>query len=683
MKSIRTKIALLVMVCTILSSAVVGMLSIGTAKTLIEEDSEKMMNQSCENSAQKIDAVISRIEQSVETLASCVMNNLEDVSQFMNQAEYVSAFTKTMEKTLVSAADHTEGAVTAYLRYNPDFTEPTSGLFFSRNNTEGAFDKLIPTDFSIYEKTDSAHVGWYYIPVQNKKATWMSPYLNENLQVYMISYVVPLYKDNVEIGVVGMDIDFRQIQGIVDQTMIYDTGYAFLVDNEDQIMYHKSLPVNQKLSEIQNINALTNALQAGMADQKPVSYSYENTDKQMVFRELQNDMRLVLTAPIDEINASANKLIVQIVFSALVAVLLSVIVAFFIIHSIVKPVRELNQASAKIAEGDLDVTVTCKSRDEIGTLSKNISLTVARLRDYIGYIEEISSVLEYIAQGNLDFQLHYEYAGEFSKIKSSLLHISDSLNQTLTEINRSSEQVTNGSEHVAKGAQALSKGTVEQAASLEELSAAIYRISEQVKQNSQNADDAYTLASQAGQSVEESSQFMGEMTVAMGNIANSSEKINQIVKTVEDIAAQTNILALNASVESARAGEAGKGFAVVAEEVRSLSVKVGEATKNIADLVENASSAIQAGTAIVKKTEGSLQAVVDKSKLIETKIKEIASASEEQDTSLEQVNLEIEQISSVVQSNSANAEEGAASSEEMSVQAQRLRELIGHFKLKE
>lgn len=682
MRSLRVKIVLLVLLGCVLSATVVGILSIQNTKTQIQKDSTTLMNKTTLNSGQEIDAVISRIEQSVETMADCVLNNLTDLNKFKSNDNYVQTFTQSMKNTLLSVAEHTEGAITAYIRFSPDFTEPTSGLFLSRDSTEDSFNSLTPTDFSTYDQSDAAHVGWYYIPVNNKKATWMSPYLNENLQVYMVSFVVPIFKNDVSVGVVGMDIDFRLIQDIVDNTKIYETGYAFLLDEKERIIHHKSLPLNEKLEDVnsdQEMDSLLKAINDSNTEEELASYTFENINKKMAMHQLMNGMRLVLTAPESEIRASENHLIFLISVSTAFAVILSVLLSLFIVQGIVKPIEALNRVAGKIANGDLNVTVVCDSKDEIGALADSFQLTVERLKEYIQYIKEISEVLEKIADGNLVFELQHEYTGEFFSIKKALLNISYSLNHTLSEISHVSEQVSIGSEQVSSGAQELSQGATEQAASVEELSATLSELAQQVKTNAQNAQEAYILAKEAGVSVEGSNRDMEEMTTAIHRISETSEKINQIVKTVEDIASRTNILALNAAIESARAGEAGKGFTVVANEVRSLAAQVDQATKNISALVQNAISTISSGTLIVGKTEKSLKEVVDKSTLIECKLQEISKSSEWQASSIEQVDLGIEQISAVVQTNSSTAQEEATASQEMSNQAKFLQSLIKKF----
>ncbi|MCI8782742.1 MAG: methyl-accepting chemotaxis protein [Dorea sp.] len=381
----------------------------------------------------------------------------------------------------------------------------------------------------------------------------------------------------------------------------------------------------------------------------------------------------------DRLFSQAGKVVV---IALVVIAALCVLMAIYIIRSISKPVGELDNVAKKIAEGDLDQNITYKSKDEIGTLSVNFNKTVGRLRNYVSYIDEISSVLRQIAGGNLVFDLTLNYEGEFAKVKQALEEISLSLNDTLGQINQAADQVSSGSDQVSSGAQALSQGATEQASSIEELAATINEISTQVKDTAANANAVRQQTDQTGEQVATSNEQMQEMIAAMTEISDKSGQISRIIKTIEDIAFQTNILALNAAVEAARAGEAGKGFAVVADEVRNLASKSSEASKSTAALIEGTVQAVEKGTEIANATAESLFAVVESTKGVVSSVDKIASAADQQAESIAQVTQGIDQISSVVQTNSATAEESAAASEELSSQAQVMKGLVGRFTLR-
>lgn len=376
---------------------------------------------------------------------------------------------------------------------------------------------------------------------------------------------------------------------------------------------------------------------------------------------------------------SAVKMMITLV---VVISLIAVAFSIYIVRGIVKAVTEIDGVARKIADGELNESIHYQSRDELGMLAVNFNKTVTRLRDYVNYIDEVAKVLEEIAAGNLVFRLTYDYAGEFAKVKNALENISDSLNQTLMQINQSSEQVASGSDQVASGSQALSQGATEQASSVEELAATINEISEQVNKNAEQAVNASKKAAQVGDQIMSGNEHMQEMTEAMKEISDKSSQIGKIIKTIEDIAFQTNILALNAAVEAARAGAAGKGFAVVADEVRNLASKSADASKDTAVLIEGSIKAVDKGTQIADLTASQLLEVVEGAKDIVTTINGIADASKRQADSIHQVTLGVDQISSVVQTNSATAEESAAASEELSGQAQILKGLVGRFQLK-
>ncbi|MEH2959425.1 HAMP domain-containing methyl-accepting chemotaxis protein [Candidatus Merdisoma sp. JLR.KK006] len=365
----------------------------------------------------------------------------------------------------------------------------------------------------------------------------------------------------------------------------------------------------------------------------------------------------------------------------IVIILVGVFFSFVIIRLIKTPISEIEDAAIKMAEGNLDVEISYTSKDELGVLAAQVRRLIRKLQVII---DDENKFLAKMAAGDftVDSICEQEYTGGFYPLLVSFRGIAEKLNDTMQQISQSSSQVASGSEQVSNGAQALSQGATEQASSVQELAATINEISNKVNQNADSAQQANVTAGSVSTEMNVSNEKMQQMIQAMDDISNCSNEIGKIIKTIEDIAFQTNILALNAAVEAARAGTAGKGFAVVADEVRNLASKSAEASKNTSVLIENSLKAVENGTQIVNETAQSLlQALNAVSEMTEI-IGQISEASSTQADAISQITMGIDQISSVVQTNSATAEESAAASEELSSQSQLMKSLVGRFKLK-
>lgn len=371
---------------------------------------------------------------------------------------------------------------------------------------------------------------------------------------------------------------------------------------------------------------------------------------------------------------------------AVLIILGILVIGAYIKRTVSVPLFRLTILAQTLEQGDLGISqhqtmmAEIGSNDEVGVLSQCFDNTISRLRNYIG---EISDTLEAIAGGDLTSQITQEYVGDFASIRTSLNDILQKLNTTMGQIVASADHVSGGSEQMSTASQVLSQGSIEQTGAIEELEETIHSVTDSVKQTAETAQHAREQVEGMGRQLAEGNQKMQEMITAMGEITDSSSEIGKIIKTIEDIAFQTNILALNAAVEAARAGAAGKGFAVVADEVRNLAAKSAEASQSTASLIGRSISAVNQGTEIADATAKQLKNVVVGARGIEGTINGIAAGAQTQAEAMEQIQEQIGQITGVVQTNSSTAEESAATSQELSAQASVLKQLVQTFRLRQ
>lgn len=362
------------------------------------------------------------------------------------------------------------------------------------------------------------------------------------------------------------------------------------------------------------------------------------------------------------------------------AVVVVIILSAYITKIISSGVNEVAAAALQMSNGEMDVHINFTAKDEVGKLADSMRTLSVRTKEII---EDIADILAELEQGNLTVTSKDTsmYVGSYERIIKSLRSFRLALNETMQKVTVSSDQVASGSEQVALGAQSLSQGATEQASSIEELAAEISIVSEAIKSNAAKANTASENTTAAANKLNEAKSEMDALAEAIKEISASSVDTKKIIKTIEDIAFQTNILALNAAVEAARAGAAGKGFAVVADEVRNLAGKSAEAAKNTTVLIENTVSAIERGSELADRAVEEMDVSTEAVDNIATLNDEIAKTSNQATESMIQISSSVDQISSVVQTNSATAEQSAAASEQLSGQSQILRELTGQFKL--
>ena len=392
MRSIRGKFLQLNLVSILLCVALVGGLGLWSLSRIQKDSSQHILNLTCRVEGQKMNDIISSIKSSVDLFCETIDSQVPSPDALRDKA-FLEELCAEAENSMGRIAHITRGVCAYYFRPAMEITVENVGFFYSKCPDQEGFVKEPLTDLTLFDPSDTEHVGWYYQPIAAGRPLWMEPYLNRNLNINMVSYVVPFFRDGEFWGLAGMDIDFNVVIANVSAVHAYQTGYAFLCSDEGVIYYHPELAVGSNiLDHSSELAPLLDAFrwETAKEDHPCFRYHYGGIGKTLSFFRLDNGMELVLTAKNSEIKAPMVELLRTVTLLALLLCLAMALVIIRTSDRITRPLAKLTQAAQKIAQGNLDVELPKPGDDEVGILTRSFEVTVSSLRKYLNSMRDMA-----------------------------------------------------------------------------------------------------------------------------------------------------------------------------------------------------------------------------------------------------------------------------------------------------
>lgn len=662
----------------------------------------------------------SKLVSSAYENAFLVQNSIEgvygQVIGFANSLKNISALPPEQQRdaidnALVGVLSGDKNFTTVFAYFEQNAIADANGEPYSVHQREIAYEAIVYPDETgngiTYEKHEDAFDNFdkeYYKQIKSSgKPYVMEPYvyqLRGTEDIMMISIIAPIYDANGDfLGIAGCDVALNDMQSQQYANTGYKSTHMVALSEDKTILLDtkNSDYVGKNADEVgyTNITSDTDKVKA-MPDGTYLNSNYVVNDNITNFATMKKGVSVTVPLKLDSGNGNYwtlymamdsmefNAAIIRDTIKLIVALIIFGIVLLYIIYRIIKnslrPITYITAGAAELEKGNLKINIDVDTNDELGRLAKGINHISETMNNYV---QDISQQLSSMASNNMDIEIKQKYIGDFIPIQTSIEQIAESLNETLHRITVSADDVASGSVSVSDGAQILSKGALEQESAIEELAVSIESLSDDVKANADDAQKMSLIVKEVGENIKISNEEMEQLVNAMADIRTSSAGIEQILKTIGEIARQTNLLSLNASIEAARAGLAGKGFAVVADEIRNLAEKSGEALQQTSELIENSFESVKRGTNIADETAKSLLAVVEGAKEISGSVDKISIASQNQKRVLEELVKSIDLIAEVVQSNTNAVQESVSTSEKLSEQSKLLHRLINKFHLKQ
>ncbi len=399
MHSIKVRLLLLIGGSIIILFALMSGLESYFLKNVIETDTETVMRMLVQEKSKELNVHFRSTIRAVDVMEKYIKERV-DVEQLKSDTVYRDEFMRELSVHFSDAGKVAGNVVALYFRPDPHVYGPTAGIFMTDNGNEN-YINVQPTDILRYDKADREHVGWYYEPVERGSSIWMEPYANRNINIYMISYVTPIYVQGEFLGVIGMDINMAAIHSVVD-SVNYADGFGFLLGEQGNLIYHRDYPEGLTGSEFRKkAKEVARLLTKARAAKNEINICEWQGEKQWLCSGiLENGMLFAIAVPEVEIRHPIREMYYQMMTAFLIVFLMVILVSWRVMVEIVHPIRELTRVSASIARGELYVTTEYHSKNELGDLARSIRSMAVELQEYFSYIHAQAYVDAMTGVGN-------------------------------------------------------------------------------------------------------------------------------------------------------------------------------------------------------------------------------------------------------------------------------------------
>lgn len=667
--TISKKIILSIIITNVVIVAIIAGMMGFTLDRNIRETSRTTASNLVQSNVNRFEQDFFKVESAVSVLTSSIGQRVDVDRVLQNDEAYIAEIKSDIVSELQAIGADTGISRSIYSYLNVDMFGQEIDMWVL--NEGGSY--TLQDSFGL-EYYSAEYYEWYNKPLDTKEALWTFPYISEDGNL-ISSYVHPIIKDGQAIGIVGMDFYMDDIEKVLSEITLFDTGYLFLMHPDGRVIYHPELEIETNITTIGDYSSILEE----MNEKKSGVVTYDDVRGVRTisaYSHLENGWIIASNIPENEVFKLLRTILITMLIIAVLAIAVSIIVASIIGRSISKPIIHVVGAVDKIKDGDFTVTVNTKSNDETKILSDSINEMISNVKNLIKSTKDVSLTM-------------VEEASSLAAMSEEASATANQVENTVNEISKGTNDAAMDSESSAN----LASSMDEKFKSLTKSSAAMRENAEQAMEINKEGASVLNLLKEKSEISITSNKKVSD---AVNNLDSKTKQISEIISTITSITEQTNLLALNASIEAARAGNAGKGFAVVADEIRKLADSSAMAAKEIAQIVTNIQNESKETVSVIgevaKITEEQGEAVVNVDealskifKSVESIVNQIENVSNqlmEVDEDKNNIVLAIDNISAVTEEIAASSQEVSASMsqqtiavEEVAVSAEKLNEL--------